>query len=85
LSITPILDGDILSELSSFQVNYDITFSAGSRELETIAALPAASCLVTLTDGYLIDFYSGLMLKSDLAINWAKSQIEIEAGKNDGC
>lgn len=80
------LDEDILSELDSLaSVNYGITFNTGSRKPETIAALAAASCLAKLTDGYLIDCYSGLTLKSDLAINWAKSQIEIVTGENDRC
>lgn len=78
------LDEDMLSEFSSFQINYGVTFIAGNRKFENIAALAASSCLAALTGGYLIDFSSGLMLKSDLAINWAKSQIEMEAGKKDG-
>ncbi|EJK7983608.1 TPA: hypothetical protein U2I11_004670 [Citrobacter koseri] len=78
-------DEDILSELDSLpSVNYGITFSTGSRKLETIAALAAASCLAKLTGGYFVDFNSGLTLKSDLTIDWAKSQTEIVTGENYG-
>lgn len=79
------LGEDLRSELNSLSpLNYGITFCAGSRKFETVAALAAASCLATITGGYLVDFFTGLKLTSDTAIKWAKSQSVIVTGETPG-
>lgn len=69
------LDDDDFAELDGVQpFNYSITFCAGSRPAETMAALAAASCLTKLSGGVLYDFYSGEMILAEHAVEWAKSQ-----------
>lgn len=58
-------------------VDYAITVSSSAKELDFFCALAAASCLTKMTDGYLVDYYSGDIILSEQAIRWAHALPEI--------
>lgn len=56
-------------------VNFSVTFSIGSRPLELVSALAAASVLASVSGGTLIDPQEGKSYSASEAVEWARAQI----------
>lgn len=56
-------------------INFTVQFVIGSRPLELVSALSAASILVSISGGLLVDPQSGESFSPSEAIAWAQTQI----------
>lgn len=57
-------------------INFSVLFVIGSRPLELVSALSAASVLASVSGGTLVDPQSGETFSSSGAIAWARTQID---------
>ena len=56
-------------------INFTVQFVIGSRPLELVSALSAASVLASISEGLLVDPQSGESVAPSKTIAWAKTQI----------
>jgi len=60
--------------------NFEVSFVVGSRPLELMSAVSAASVLASISHGVLVDPQSGEVVTAANAVTWAKAQIAQAGG-----